>query len=88
MSIERDKVELSRRPVVKPARPLRTVIAAFLIKLAKHMALLTCLVIVGIATGRSSVAEVAIFLMVVVASVSYSIGRSLERRSLRIVHDR
>ena len=84
MSIERDKVKLRKGLVVKPARPLTSVVAAFLIKLAKHTALLACLVIVGIASGRSSVSEVGIFLMVVTATVTYSIGRSLERRAPRI----
>lgn len=84
MSTERDKVKLRSALLVDSPRPLTSVIAAFLIKLAKHTALLACLVIAGIGTGRSGIGEVGIFLMVVVASVSYSIGRSLERRSPRI----
>ncbi|HEY7217832.1 MAG TPA: hypothetical protein VH985_05510 [Candidatus Binatia bacterium] len=80
MSIERDQVKLRKRLVVKPPRPLTSVIAAFLIKLAKHTALLTGLVIVSVATGRPAVSEVGIFLMAVTAAVIYSLGCALARR--------
>jgi hypothetical protein len=39
------------------------------------------LLIVGGATGRSITIEVGIFLLVAAATLIYSIGRSLERRS-------
>lgn len=66
------------------ARAARTggyVLGAFLIKVAKHLALLASLVIVGSATGRATVDELGIFLLVSASAALYSIGRSLERRS-------
>ncbi|HVO92171.1 MAG TPA: hypothetical protein VMT22_04990 [Terriglobales bacterium] len=64
-----------------PARFSRSVIASLLTRLAKHLSLLSCLLIVGGATGRSITIEVGIFLLVAAATLIYSIGRSLERRS-------
>jgi hypothetical protein len=56
------------------------VIAAFLIKLAKHMALLASFMIVGSATGRATVSELGIFFLIATSALVYSVGRSLERR--------
>jgi hypothetical protein len=61
------------------------VIAAFLIKLSKHMALLACFLIVGTATGRATISQLGIFFLIVTAAVIYSIGRSLERRSPALI---
>ena len=55
-------------------------IAAFLIKLAKHMALLASFMIVGSATGRATISESGIFFLVATSALIYSVGRSLERR--------
>ena len=62
-------------------RPSTFVIASFLIKLAKHMALIACLMIAGSATGRATISQLAIFLLTVTAAGLYSIGHSLRRRS-------
>ena len=56
------------------------VIGAFLIKLAKHLALIACLMIIGQPIGRFAVSQVGIFLMVLTAAVLHSIGRVLQCR--------
>ena len=56
------------------------VVAAFLQKFAKHLALIACLAIMGGATGRFAISELAIFVMVVAAAALHSIGRVLEYR--------
>jgi hypothetical protein len=53
---------------------------ALLIKLAKHLALMTCLLIIGQPIGRFAVSQLDVFLMVLTAAVLHSIGRVLQRR--------
>jgi hypothetical protein len=63
------------------------VFAAFLQKLAKHLAFIACLMIIGAASGRFGQTEIGIFLIVVAAAVLHSIGRVLASRypaSLRL----
>ena len=72
---ERSKIAGSRR-FQTPA----CVVAGFLQKFAKHLALIACLTIVGEATGRFAISEFVIFLIVVAAAVLHSIGRVLEYR--------
>ena len=57
-------------------------IGAFLTKLAKHMALIACLLIAGRLTGRFAGGQLGIFLTVVSAALLHSIGRVLQRRLL------
>ena len=56
------------------------VIGAFLIKLAKHLAVMTCLLIIGEPIGRFDVSQIGLFLMVLTAAVLHSIGRVLQCR--------
>ena len=56
------------------------VIGACLIKLAKHLALMTCLLIIGEPVGRFAVSQLALFVMVLTAAVLHSIGRVLQCR--------
>ena len=56
----------------------RTLSSALLIKFAKHLALLACVIIVSDATGRSVVGEFGIFLLVVIAAFTHSVGRALQ----------
>ena len=56
------------------------VIGAFLIKLAKHLALIACLMIIGQPIGSFAVSQVGLFLMVLTAAVLHSIGRVLQGR--------
>jgi len=58
-----------------PRRMIHYVIAPFLLKLAKHLALLACLIIVGRATGRFAASELAIFLFVFAAALLHILGR-------------
>ncbi|HEX9788739.1 MAG TPA: hypothetical protein VGB09_11965 [Candidatus Binatia bacterium] len=64
----------------KPFHPSACVIAGFLMKLAKHLALIACLMIVGGSTGRFAGGELGIFLTVLTAAFLDSIGRVLQRR--------
>jgi len=60
--------------------PSAIVFAAFLTKLAKHLALLACLAIVGQATGRAALGQRSIVLLVVCAAVIHALGQTLKRR--------
>lgn len=60
--------------------------AAFLIKLAKHMAVLGCLMIVGTANGRTMLGSFSIFLFIVGATLAHRVGRVLERRAAGLSH--
>lgn len=53
---------------------------ALLIKLAKHLALMTCLLIIGQPIGRFAVSQLDVFLMVLTAAVLHAIGRVLQCR--------
>jgi hypothetical protein len=54
--------------------------AVFLAKLAKHLALIACLMIAGAASGRVAAGEMAILITVVAAAILHSIGLVLDRR--------
>jgi hypothetical protein len=89
------KEVLSRRANSSPTTTRGTVrwsawvIAPFLVKLAKHMALLSCLMIVARATGRIEASALGIFFLIVSAAVLHSIGRLLEhRRMVSVGYDR
>ena len=53
----------------------------FLPKLAKHLALLACLMIVGQVEGRPIIGQLGIFITVVLAALLHSAGRTVRRRS-------
>ena len=57
-----------------------SLISGILTKLAKHLALIACLMIVGEASGRSSLGEVIIFLIVLASVAVHSFARALQRR--------
>ena len=57
--------------------PATCVTAAVLAKLAKHLALLASLTILGEATGRIAVSQLAIFILIVLAAFSHTLGRTL-----------
>jgi hypothetical protein len=63
----------------KRLRLSATVIASFLKKFAKHLALLACLMILGRATGRVEQGQLAIFLIVAGAALLNFVGNRLER---------
>ena len=60
--------------------PSIIVLAAFLTKLAKHLALLACLAIVGQATSRAFVGQRFIFLLILAAALIHSLGQTLKGR--------
>jgi len=63
--------------------PAAIVLAAFLTKLAKHLALLVCLAIAGQGTGRIALGQRSLLLLVVAAALIHGLGRMLKRRSSR-----
>jgi hypothetical protein len=56
------------------------VISAFLIKFAKHLALIASLLIAGRSMGRLAVTQLDIFLTILSAALLHSIGQVLQRR--------
>jgi hypothetical protein len=54
--------------------------SVFLSKIAKHLALLACLMIVGKATGRFTIGELGIFLLTLFATMAHLFGRALSPR--------
>jgi hypothetical protein len=54
--------------------------APILAKLAKHLALLASVLIIGGALGKSFSAQIAVFIVVVAATLLHSIARTLQRR--------
>jgi len=57
------------------------VTSVLLSKVAKHLALLACLMIVGKATGRFTIGELGIFLLTIFATMAHLFGRALSPRS-------
>ena len=53
---------------------------AFLTKLAKHLVILACLAIVGETSGRLVIGQRSIFLLIVLAALIDSAGRTFQRR--------
>lgn len=73
-------------PAVAASRGIFSAIivaAACLTKIARHLALLASLAIIGAADGRGPIGQVAIFLVVVAAALFHSCGASLRRISKR-----
>jgi hypothetical protein len=54
--------------------------SALLPKLAKHLAVLACLAIVGETSGRFVIGQTGILILVVSAALLHSVGRTLQRR--------
>jgi hypothetical protein len=70
------------RPILAVRRSLSALVfATFLTKLAKHLALLVCLAILGQATGRAALGQLTILLLAVAASLIHGLGQTLKRRS-------
>jgi hypothetical protein len=63
--------------------PATPVFAAFLIKFAKHLALLVCLAIVGQASGRAAFGQLTTALLALAAALIHGLGQTLRRRSCR-----
>jgi len=71
---------MSRESLSGRRSPSAIVFAAFLIKLAKHLALLACLAIVGQAAGRAALSQRSILVLVVCAALVHALGHTLKRR--------
>ena len=70
----------NRSAGAKPLHAPACVFAAFLIKLAKNLALIACLMIIGASTGRFAESQFGIFLVVLTAAFLNSIGLVLQSR--------
>lgn len=66
-------------PMIVRGSPSTIVLAAFLVKLAKHLALLVCLAIVGQASGRVALEQPTLLAMVVAAATIHALGHTLKR---------
>jgi hypothetical protein len=53
---------------------------AFLSKLAKHLAVLASLGIVGETSGRFAIGQLGIFILIVSAALIHSVARTLQHR--------
>ena len=67
------------RPYIKSAQPV-PLVAPFLLKLAKHVALLACLLLVGKARGEPTIGPLGILLVIIGAALIHSVGRRLQIR--------
>ena len=72
---------MAHTPITVRRVPSTIVLPAFLAKLAKHLALLGCLAILGQASGRVALGQRSILLLVVVAALIHRLGQTLQRRS-------
>jgi hypothetical protein len=76
------------RPSSGARRPLpRLIVATFLIKLAKHLALLVCCAIIGHATGRMLLGQFTILALAVAAGLLHGIGRAVKLGSTALQRD-
>ena len=65
------------RPYIKTAQPV-PLVAPFLLKLAKHVALLACLLLIGKARGEPTIGPLGILLVIIGAALIHSVGRRLQ----------
>lgn len=59
---------------------IAAVASVLLIKVAKHLALLACLMIIGKATGRVTIGELGIVFLTIFAATTHLLGRALALR--------
>lgn len=67
-------------PNPSPPRWRACAVAPILAKLAKHLALLATVLIIGGANGKSSAAQIGIPIVVALAALLHSIAQTLQRR--------
>ena len=63
-----------QRPGISPA-----LVSVFLLKASKHLAVLVCLLILAVASGRYRVSQTSIFSIVVVSAVLHLAGQASRR---------
>jgi hypothetical protein len=56
--------------------PSRIATGLFLTRLGKHLVVLACLLIVGQASGRFDIGQLAIFILIVASAASHSSGKA------------
>jgi hypothetical protein len=69
----------AEQPYIKNAQ-LVSLVAPFLLKLAKHVALLSCLLLIGKARGEPIIGPLGILLLIIGAALIHSVGRRLQMR--------
>src|SRR4029079_8037350 len=67
-------------PYIQSAQPARSVVALFLLKLAKHMALLVSLLLIGKTRGEPTIGALGTFLVIISSALIHSVGRWLQMR--------
>ena len=82
-TLRSQQAKIPANPVARAPSPyshITAALAVFLSKVAKHLALLACLLIVGKATGRLTTGQFVIFCLTIFASVAHLAGRALAPR--------
>ena len=77
---KRSKRPFAGGPNPSPPRWRACAVAPILAKLAKHLALLATVLIIGGALGKSLSAQIAVFIVVVAATLLHSIARTMQHR--------
>jgi len=80
MNRDLEAAKRSARRYIQSAQPARSVVALFLLKLAKHMALLVSLVLIGKTRGEPIIGPLGILLVIIGAALIHSVGRWLQMR--------
>jgi hypothetical protein len=70
--------ERDRRDHIQPRQAARPVIVAVLLKTAKHMALVACLLLIGKGRGEPIIGPIGIFIIIVAAALIDSLARRLQ----------
>lgn len=73
-----EAAEWSRRGCFRLRQAARPVIVAVLLKIAKHMALLACLLLLGKSRGEPIIGPLGTLLIIIAATLIDSLGRRLQ----------
>jgi hypothetical protein len=73
-----EAAEPDRRGFIHPRQAARAVIGSALIKIAKHMALVTSLLLIGKARSEPIIGPLGTFLVIIAAASIHSLGRWLQ----------
>jgi hypothetical protein len=67
---------------LQPVPQTTPISASIMAKVSKHLALLTCMMILAQASGRADIGPLGIFILVVLAVLAHAAERTLRRRPL------
>lgn len=66
------------RGCIQPRQAAQPVMVAVLLKIAKHMALVACLLLIGKTRGEPIIGPLGTLLIIIVAALIHSLGRRLQ----------